>query len=281
MDVRSLGYRTDLALLRLGGTIVEDRGDHLLVRSPHNPTYWWGNFLLLPHVPPDEEIDGWLARFAAEHPDAQHIALGFDGTDGAADDLAGFVRRGLEIEADTVMTASSVHRSRSANTEASYRPLTSDDDWAQSLALGVRMDEGSYEPVGHRRFVQAKTATSRRLVEAGHGKWFGAFLDGRLVAQLGLVNAGAGLARFQSVETDPDFRRRGLAGGLVYTASTYGFEQGVRTLVMVADPGYVAIDLYRSVGFVDAETQLHVQRAPESDRPFRAAQDSRNQQDSR
>ena len=271
MDVRSLGYRTDLALLRLGGTIVEDRGDHLLVRSPHNPTYWWGNFLLLPGIPAEQEVDDWLARFAAEHRDAQHIALGFDGTDGTAADLDGFARRGLEVEADTVMTASSVHPSRSANTEATYRPLTGDDDWAQSVALGVRMDEGKFEPDGHRRFVQAKTATCRRLVETGHGKWFGAFLDGRLVAQLGLVKASAGLARFQSVETDPDFRRRGLAGGLVHTASTYGFEQGVYTLVMVADPAYVAIDLYRSVGFADAETQLHVQRPPESDRPFRAS----------
>ena len=51
MDVESLGYRTDLALLRLGGSTIEDRGDHLVVRSPYNPTFYWGNFLLLEHVP--------------------------------------------------------------------------------------------------------------------------------------------------------------------------------------------------------------------------------------
>ncbi|HET6878495.1 MAG TPA: GNAT family N-acetyltransferase [Jatrophihabitans sp.] len=275
MDVRSLGYRTDLALLRLGGTLVEDRGDHLLIRSRHNPTYWWGNYLLLPSVPDDDDIDHWLARFSAEHPDAQHVALGIDCTDGTTADLEGFARRGLEVEAGTVMTASSVHRPRSENTEAIYRPLAGDDDWAQSVALGVRIDDGNYEPEGHRRFVQAKMATYRRLVEAGHGQWFGAFLDGRLVAQLGLFTASAGLARFQSVETDPDFRRRGLAGGLVHLASTYGLERGVQTLVMVADPGYVAIDLYRAVGFADTESQLHVQRAPAADRPFRDQSESR------
>ena len=35
MDVRSLAFRTDLALLALGGSVVEDRGTH---REPgYNP----------------------------------------------------------------------------------------------------------------------------------------------------------------------------------------------------------------------------------------------------
>jgi ribosomal protein S18 acetylase RimI-like enzyme len=80
---------------------------------------------------------------------------------------------------------------------------------------------------------------------------------------MGLFSAGAGLARFQSVETDPEFRRRGLAGSLVHHASRYGFDElGARTLVMVADPDYFAVDLYRAVGFVAAETQLQLERAP-------------------
>nr|MBA2558703.1 GNAT family N-acetyltransferase [Propionibacteriales bacterium] len=34
------------------------------------------------------------------------------------------------------------------------------------------------------------------------------------------------------------------------------------TLVMVADPDYPAIRLYRSLGFVDTETQLQAERPP-------------------
>ena len=34
MDVRSLGFRTDLALLTASGSVVEDRGTHLVVRTP-------------------------------------------------------------------------------------------------------------------------------------------------------------------------------------------------------------------------------------------------------
>lgn len=51
MEVRSLGYRTDLALLRLGGSEFEDRGDHLVVRTPHNPTFWWETSCSCPPYP--------------------------------------------------------------------------------------------------------------------------------------------------------------------------------------------------------------------------------------
>ena len=103
----------------------------------------------------------------------------------------------------------------------------------------------------------------RALAEAGHGGWFGAFVDGRLVTQMGLYAASSGLARFQSVETHPDFRGRGLAGTLVHHVSRFGFEQlGASTLVMVADPEHSAIRLYRSMGFTDTETQLQAEQLP-------------------
>ncbi len=102
-----------------------------------------------------------------------------------------------------------------------------------------------------------KAQTNRGLVDDEHGQWFGAFADGQLVAQLGLVAAGPGLARFQAVETDPAHRRRGLAGSLVHHTSRYGLSTlGVGTLVMVADPDYYAVDLYRQIGFSSTQTQL-------------------------
>ena len=47
MQVTSLGFQTDLALRALEGAEVTDRGDYTVVRSPDNPTFWWGNYLLL------------------------------------------------------------------------------------------------------------------------------------------------------------------------------------------------------------------------------------------
>jgi GNAT superfamily N-acetyltransferase len=262
VHVTSLGFRTDLALLRLGGSLVEDLGDHVVVRTPANPRFWWGNFLLLPGAPPAADVDGWLERFRSAFPAAAHVALGFDVVEGRLEDLAAFAARGLSCEASTVMTATAVHPPPRPNHEATYRPLVSDDDWAQSVELRLACDDDRDEPV-HQDFVTRKAATNRALVESGHGQWFGAFLDGRLVSQLGLLAASPGLARFQTVETRPEARGRGLAGTLVHHASRYGFDQlGARTLVMVADPDYLAIRIYRSVGFAGTETQLQAEQPP-------------------
>ncbi len=263
VNLRSLGYRTDLALLRLGGTQISDRGNHLVVRSPHNPGYWWGNFLLLAEVPTPAESQHWLDRFATEFPAAGHVTLGFDGVDGRVENLSWFADQGFNAEAQTVMTATAVHPPARRNNGAIYRALLTDDDWAQSVELRMRCDLQGHEPATHRVYVTAKNETNLGLVEHGPGGWFGAFVNGRLAAQMGLVLAGPGLARFQSVETDPAFRRQGLAATLVNEVSRFGFETlGAHTLVMVADPTYFAIDLYRSVGFADTESQLQIERPP-------------------
>lgn len=263
MNIRSLGFRTDLALLRLGGSQVDDRGDHLVVRTPSNPSHWWGNFILLSEVPGDDQAGEWLQRFAAEFPDSRHVALGFDAVDRKVEDLAAFASLGLRVETQTVMTAGQVHKPHSWNRDAQYRPLTSDEDWRQSVDLRVLCRDPELEPTSYRTFATAKVKSNRQLVEDGHGRWYGALLDGRLVSQMGLFRAGTGLARFQSVETDPDYRRQGLAGSLVYETSRFGLDElHARTLVMCADPEYFAIDLYRSVGFADTQTQLQAERPP-------------------
>jgi ribosomal protein S18 acetylase RimI-like enzyme len=261
--VQSLGYRTDLGLLGLGGTQISAHADHLVVRSPHNPSFWWGNFLLLGGVPAPGEGRRWLDRFAAEFPGAAHVALGFDGVADRSGDLGEFAAAGFEVVADTVLTATAIAPQRRSSADLVCRRFVSDRDWSDSVELRMRCHDGQESAASYRGFVRAQAQTNRALAEAGHGAWFGAFLDGRPVAQMGLVLAERGLARFQSVETDPLHRRRGLARALLHHVCDYGFAVlRAETLVMVADPGYVAIDLYRDVGFVPAETQLRIERAP-------------------
>jgi ribosomal protein S18 acetylase RimI-like enzyme len=261
VHIQSLGYRTDLALLELGGSVVEQAPDCLVVRTPHNPTFWWGNFVLFSGPPAQGDAERCLGVFEREFPDAGHLALGFDGVDGTVDDLAEFAAAGHSPEASSVMTASAVHEPPRPNRDAVYRTLESDDDWAQLVELNVVNRDDDQDEEGHRVYATAKTATNRQLVAAGHGEWFGAFVDGRLLSTMGLFRASPGLARFQSVQTHPDARGRGLAGTLVHHVSRYGFGPlGAHMLVMVADPTYLAIRVYRSVGFEVAETQLQVER---------------------
>lgn len=173
MQIRSLGFRTDLALLRLGGSEVEDRGDHVVVRSPHNPGHWWGNFLLLELPPAPDETDRWLDAFAHEFPEAGHIALGFDGVDATAQTLIPFAARGLSVEAQAVMTATGVREPPRPNRHAEYRSLSGEDDWEQLVDLRMSCIDEGLDPRSYRDFAVAKVATVRGLVEGGHGAWSG------------------------------------------------------------------------------------------------------------
>ena len=49
-EPRSLGWRTDLIFARFDGKVAP-RSDHLVIRTPPNPTFWWGNSLLFDHAP--------------------------------------------------------------------------------------------------------------------------------------------------------------------------------------------------------------------------------------
>jgi len=258
MRITSLGFRTDVTLRALEGGEVTDRGDYLVIRTPENPDFWWGNFLLFAHAPGPGQSRPWLERFAAEFPAARHATLGVD-TAGDVDIPADFAAAGLETERAAVLTASQIGPPPRPNTEAEFRPLASDADWRQSVELAVRCFDGG-EPGD---YLERRAVARRRLTERGTGAWFGAFERGRLLAQLGLFDVGDGYARYQHVETDPGARRRGLAGTLVATAGQYGKKVlGTSTFVIVADPADVAIRVYRSCGFTVRQSQLSLERRP-------------------
>lgn len=259
MQVHSLGFRTDLMLRRLAGAEVVDMGGHLVIRTPDNPFFYWGNFLLIDPPPPGTS-QGWLEEFLREFPEAKHVAIGIDGIDGETGDVTELLTAGLEVEVNVVLTADRLTRPAPA-VAAEIRPLVSEADWQQMVDARLEIDEDGSE--GHREFVERKQAEARRLTLDGHGEYFGAFVDGVVRASLGIVTDGGGLARYQSVETHPNHRRQGLARALLVAAGDAALDRfGAKTLVIVADPDYVAIDLYRGLGFTDSERQVQVQRAP-------------------
>lgn len=50
MNIRSLGRKTDLIFARFSGT-VEDKGFYTLVKTPSNPGYHWGNYIIFDRPP--------------------------------------------------------------------------------------------------------------------------------------------------------------------------------------------------------------------------------------
>ncbi|WP_328323408.1 GNAT family N-acetyltransferase [Kribbella sp. NBC_00382] len=262
MDFTSLGYRTDLMLLQLSGSVLTDQGDYVVVRTPANPLFWWGNYLLFrtPFAPGDAAARE--ETFHREFPDAKHVALGIDSIDGEVDSEDEVKAQGLEVDRSTVMTAAGVREPARPNETSQYRYLSSDDDWEQTLEVSLECATMTVDEE-YREFSRRRMEAERKLCETGHARWFGAFDGGRLQASLGLASDGSGVARFQNVQTRPADRNQGIASTLVYRASRYGFDElGAQTLVMVADPGYLAIRIYRGLGFDDNEVQLAVFRPP-------------------
>ena len=251
-DVHSLGFRTDLMLRRMAGSEIVERMGYLVVRTPANPGFWWGNFVLL--ADPPTRTDG-LAMFAAVFPGAAHVAIGVDSTDGILADVLADL--GLTVEVNSVLTAQHL---RAPSPGPAVRVLSSDHDWMQAIELRLACYYERPTPE-QRQFTELQVLEQRLLCEAGHGAWFGAFVQGRMRSGAGLFHDGD-LARFQSVETHPDFRRQGLASAVLGHAARW--DPDVRTLVIVADPEDQAIQLYRTLGFLAAEQQIQLSRAPES-----------------
>jgi GNAT superfamily N-acetyltransferase len=262
MAVVSLGYRTDLMLLGLQGSEIEQRAGYRVIRTPANPTFHWGNFLLLDRPPAPGMVSSWMSTFTREFPGAGHLAIGVDGTGGDAGDEAELAAAGLEADRSTVLTATGTTPPPRPNEVAEFRMLDSDADWQAALELQQAVYP-SGEPEGWEGFNGLRLLAMRQMQAQGFGAWFGAFLAGRMVSGLGVFGDGSGVVRFQDVDTHPEHRNKGLAGTLVHKASLYArHDLAAQTQVIVADQTGTAIRIYRSVGFRDAETQVQLQRPP-------------------
>jgi len=263
MDIRSLGFRTDLRLLELSGSLIEERGTHLVIRTPDNPTYFWGNFLLLkqrPYPGGEREV---IAAFHTEFPEAEHVSIGIDGTDDQTAEVQAFVEAGMEVNSGVVLTAGALIEPRPVADGVVVRALESDDDWEQRARLShhlwAQTDETTFMT-----FARRKNAQERALVARGLGQRFAAFVDDTLVSTAGIFVTHAGIARYQSVETHPDHRRQGLAAAVVYAAGQHALAAyRLETLVIAADHDGDAIRIYRSLGFVDTERHLTMERRPD------------------
>jgi hypothetical protein len=140
VHVISLGFQTDLMVRTLEGSEVVDHPDYVTVRSPANPEFWWGNFLLLPAAAAHGPAEPWLDLFRTELPGAGHLALGLDGTGVPEPDFGSFAAAGLELVEENVLTASALREPPRPDRDAMIRPLAGDQDWQQAVELQASCD---------------------------------------------------------------------------------------------------------------------------------------------
>lgn len=272
---RSLVWATNIDVLAPDHVVRREDG-YLVVRSPSNPTFWWGNLLIFDAAPVEGDGERWEALFAAEfagEPRVAHLTFAWDRTGderGAAD--SEFIARGFDIELNVGMIAApeEIHPHPRANAEVQTKPLdprTGEPDeelWEQVIDLQVaaRDTERLPDADAHRVFSRARLAELRTMFDAGRGAWYVA-LDGDVVAgSMGIVVTG-GRGRYQAVDTAITHRRRGICSRLLIDAARHAVATyGATRLVIVADPDYHAAGIYESVGFRPVERVCGVCRPP-------------------
>ncbi len=255
---RSLVWATDIDVLPVD-RVAARREDHLIVRSPSNPSHWFGNLLLFDDPPRTGDRGRWEELFVdafADEPGIRHRTFCWDRTDdalGAA--RAEFEAAGYDLKRTVGLIAApdEIRPHSRANRAVRVRPLRpgSDSDlWEQVVEIQVAgRDADRVSEEAHREFSRRRLADLRALFAAGRGAWYVALLGEEVVGSCGVVVTD-GRGRFQIVDTVAGHRGRGICSRLVVEAAHHAAAvHGARRLVIAADPDYHALGIYESLGF--------------------------------
>lgn len=259
MDELPIGWATDIAVLQHAGSTVETHTDHLVLRTPRNPTFHWGNCLLVTDSAAVDDARRWMATFHTAFPAASWVAIGLTRM---PEDTAGWAVQDVELELDEVLATATLPRQKPLPVGYSARRLTG-EDWEQvvrcSIAENDRTDE--YDPLSHEHFVRARVRSQRELSDRGVAAFFGAFAADALVSSLGVVRCDA-TARYQSVSTEIEHRRRGLASHLLGVAARWAAAHGCNRWVIITEATNPAGRVYRGVGFESTTPNAQAYRRP-------------------
>ncbi len=242
-----LGWATDIAVLELMGSTVDDCSDHLVVRTPANPLFHWGNCIFVTDADSVDDADRWVGTFAAAVPYADWVAVGLIRM---PSDETGWTRHGLELELDDVLATATMPQQTPLPDGYTVHALVTGEDWEQFVARDIAVNEETdrHGREAHERFARARSRSYREMSEQGQAMFVGAFCADQLVGELGIVRC-AETARYQTVGTDPGHRGRGVCSHLLGVAAAWAMEWGCRQWVIVTGATNPAGRVYRRAGF--------------------------------
>jgi len=254
--------QTDLAIAALRGQVV-DRGTHFVVRAPLNPLSYQRHALFLRRAPAPGSLAGWVARAQetfADAPSVQHVSLRWGGQPlepGQRDEARAL---GFELDVGRELLLSAVS-DVPLRGDVAVRPLDPELDRSAHEALDRLCDPSEqHDPSGaYGRYKQDVRTERRAWLEDPRCRWWGLWLEGRLLAQCGFVDCGP-IGRFQAVETHPDHRCQGLCTTLVARVAQDALDRGRQIVVLGAEVDGPAEGLYLRLGFVRGGLQHRLLR---------------------
>lgn len=262
----NLSYQTDFIFHRFQGEVME-HANYWVVRTPNNPTYWFGNFLLFKTAPAGHRIlDRWLELHRQEFGDnLNHRVFGWD--EEREGDVGSFLEAGFQTSHGIELALDTMPGTSKLNPAITVRPIIATTDWEAVAAQQILVDRVDFDyPEDGGEFRRRQLKGFRKMSEAGRGHWWGAFIGPELVGNMGLFfDEQNRVGRFQNVSTSPDHRRRRVCTTLLHHIVQHAFEKvGARQLVICtgADDDNAAIPTYRNFGFKDAGRSYAVVRRP-------------------
>ncbi len=248
MIIRCLGIASDLMLME-GVSTVEDCGDHKVIRTPSEPNFWFGNFVLFDACP--DEPSAQIAAFDTAFPGAKHKLIMWDDpamVPGAGHEV--LRAKGFEIEQTDVLTLTQPLQRAPVPAGIEIRAVKTDAEWVQVIDLQTEIGiEEGHDPASHRPYVEQRFATIRGQVEAGRCAWFGAWDGDTFAGDLGIMFNDQ-MARYRLVETRKSHRRRGICPALLCAAYDWAIERAPQaTPIIVAMADSDAGRIYRRCGF--------------------------------
>lgn len=262
MEVCSLGMQTSLMFHRFSGDVA-DKGDYLVVRTPRNPAYRWGHRLIFANPPGPGDFERWTTLFREEiggPPEVNHMIFTWENDSASLGEAEPFIEAGFNVIWDVTLVAESLTPPRRYNRDVEVRRIKTDADYDAMADLYAHAPAEGDTPEAHRDFMAQHLVGYREMDEAGLGMWFGAFKGDQAVAGMGLF-AQDSVGRYRNIVTHSDHRRQGIAQTMLYEATLYVQDNiDARTLVIVADPEYHALEIYKSLGFEERERSAGLER---------------------
>lgn len=251
MRTLSLGQQTDLIFSKFSGVVTKAE-DYILVQTRDNPEFHFGNYITFKYPPQVGDCQKWNELYRKLFPyydDIKHMTFTWAENPSSLETIKEFEDAGFELDEGVVLTANNVNVPKKYNDIVIIKKILTDVDWASAYQNQIAHANHKYLDESYEPFKRQQMAQYRKMTEQNMGHWFGAFIQDKLVADLGVFHDGS-VARYQSVGTHPDFRRQGICQTLVYETALIALKEfGVKNLVMEADVDYHAAKIYESVGF--------------------------------
>lgn len=259
MTLTSPGLRTELFFGQFSG-MVTALEDVVLIETPSNPDYFWGNYVIFDRAPAVSDAQLWTDRFDELFKNAggiKHRSITWDVKGMPSplpeDVVQAFRKIGYNYESRIYHRTDTLIAPVRLNEKITIRPVSTKEEWLDVLEMQILCWVGDMDEDEFRAFKTLRVQEYERMVLAGKGLWFGAFLDGRLVGDAGIY-WDEDFARYQNVETHPDFRKQGICRTLVYEMGKWVLDNGKADhLIIEAAENSDPMRIYQSLGFQPIE----------------------------